>query len=420
KNLPLNTSCGGVFSDVSATYWSCKEIEAISKSIPPITLGCVADDSLTPQNEAKYCPDDHTTRGQASTFFSRAWPSWDPTYTADFVSNFKGDAFLSTSTNNDNIKVENNAICGYGLSCPVGQNCVNGVCQTTAPADCGPVLNGQCSYNPSSGKLEICNAGTLVDATCSQCSNSCPAQTTCQGGFCLDNCPIGGGNFVNNGACYYNSTTQTANKCNDGTLTPNCADCGTICPANTQCTGNGVCQEFNQQCSQNTNENECINDGCIWDEEMSPATCESCSAFTQCWDYTTKNECESNPCDISVWDGAQGNCAWNTSTSTGLKKCYFDISDDDDGIFDTTQPVEYYGPVTWQECQGGKRKGTQTVRYDDNGDGLIDRTGTKELEAECPAPIPIPFFTALSVVSILLLISAYYFYILRKKEVNRK
>ncbi|OGP80368.1 MAG: hypothetical protein A2V86_00580 [Deltaproteobacteria bacterium RBG_16_49_23] len=64
---------GQVFNDVNINNvgeFFCDFIERFRGS--GITGGCVADDPLTPQNEAQYCPGDNVTRSQMAVFVTRA------------------------------------------------------------------------------------------------------------------------------------------------------------------------------------------------------------------------------------------------------------------------------------------------------------------------------------------------------------
>ncbi len=70
---PAATCTGNVFSDVNAQTVGegfCRYIEKFATL--GITAGCQADDPGTPQNEAKYCPDDEITRAQMAVFITKA------------------------------------------------------------------------------------------------------------------------------------------------------------------------------------------------------------------------------------------------------------------------------------------------------------------------------------------------------------
>ncbi len=61
SNINLST-----FVDVPPNYWAYQYVETIYKA--GITQGCWPDDPNTPENEAKYCPEDSVTRRQMAVF----------------------------------------------------------------------------------------------------------------------------------------------------------------------------------------------------------------------------------------------------------------------------------------------------------------------------------------------------------------
>jgi hypothetical protein len=67
---PNGTCATAPFPDVSPTSQLCHPIERLVAS--GITRGCVADDPLTPENEARYCPGSPVTREQMAAFIMRA------------------------------------------------------------------------------------------------------------------------------------------------------------------------------------------------------------------------------------------------------------------------------------------------------------------------------------------------------------
>jgi hypothetical protein len=55
-----------LFSDVPPTHFAYAQVEAIANS--GITAGCQSDNPVTPENEARFCPENSITRGQMAVF----------------------------------------------------------------------------------------------------------------------------------------------------------------------------------------------------------------------------------------------------------------------------------------------------------------------------------------------------------------
>ena len=73
----ITTSAIGSFEDVSLNHPFLAYVEAIAAA--GITSGCQADDTLTPQNEARFCPEENATRDQTASFIVRAFDGVDAT-----------------------------------------------------------------------------------------------------------------------------------------------------------------------------------------------------------------------------------------------------------------------------------------------------------------------------------------------------
>jgi hypothetical protein len=89
---------GPMFSDVPSTHWACGFIEEFAVS--GVTGGCFADDPVTTENEAKYCPEDAVTRSQMAVFIEVSLgvaldqlPSCGGTVFGDVKTDTVGDAF---------------------------------------------------------------------------------------------------------------------------------------------------------------------------------------------------------------------------------------------------------------------------------------------------------------------------------------
>jgi hypothetical protein len=65
-SLILDATLSPSFSDVPIDHWAHNSIMAIFNA--GITGGCEADNPQTPENEAKFCPDNSLTRGQMAVF----------------------------------------------------------------------------------------------------------------------------------------------------------------------------------------------------------------------------------------------------------------------------------------------------------------------------------------------------------------
>lgn len=70
--LELKEACGQtqIFGDVPPDHWAYKYIQALACA--GITKGCIGDNPETPENEARFCPDEVITRDQMAAFLARA------------------------------------------------------------------------------------------------------------------------------------------------------------------------------------------------------------------------------------------------------------------------------------------------------------------------------------------------------------
>ena len=111
-----------MFSDVPETHWAWGFIEELANS--GVTGGCLADDPGTPENEARYCPDDVVTRAQMAIFIEASIG-----VTLDFLPACSGTVFgdVSAGTVGDAVCrfIEDFAERGITGGCGGGNYCPN-------------------------------------------------------------------------------------------------------------------------------------------------------------------------------------------------------------------------------------------------------------------------------------------------------
>ena len=179
------------------------------------------------------------------------------------------------------------APCGGAAQCPVGTNCIDGVC---CESMCGGTCNACSSVKKGGGPNGLCGPISVGDPD----GNDCPGNSGCSAGVCLPlaqgaacqgvtmECATG---FCADGVCCGAACNGTCQACNlsgmAGTCgnVPNLSDPANEC-ANGACNGAGACKLDNgQTCSMGS---QCLTGNCIDGvccNTTCGATCQACNVM---------------------------------------------------------------------------------------------------------------------------------------------
>jgi hypothetical protein len=226
--------------------------------------------------------------------------------------------------NNCNGQVDDSAIC------PVGQSCLNGVCE---PSACSNELS-------TCGEGFSCVGGACVLANCGSLGSPCPSGQRCTHGACVDPCAgvtCGAGAFCSAGTCVaggcYDTPCPSGLVCQQGqcVLDP----CSTLtCPVGdlcrdgycvsscvfVQCDPTQVC-DSSGQCVTPPCGGACASGTCLADGGCGPDVCAGvgCALLQHCVNQNGAAVCVPDPCaDVTCPEGVcvDGQCQRPTPTSS--------------------------------------------------------------------------------------------------------
>jgi hypothetical protein len=237
-------SCGNVCpsSAPSCCFGTCVNVQTDPNNCGGCFLSCPTGQSCVNGQCKLVCP-----TGQDECL-GTCCPAATPTCCAGTCVDLKTNRFNCGS-------------CGNG--CPLGQDCVNGVCQKVCPSGqiaCGNVcVNPQTDPNNCGGCGTSCGTGFCVNGVCKPCSdgrdrcgtNCCISTATC----CADKCVDLQSDSRNCGACGSPCFTVCLDaECPCGLMccsgvcvdtcnsTESCGSCGNSCPTGQNCCDGSCCR----------------------------------------------------------------------------------------------------------------------------------------------------------------------------------